>query len=59
MTEPLNDWLTLENMLEAWLDNGNAFSFEERQALIPVRDFIYTRAHPDAPRFDEETNQND
>ena len=45
MAEPVNDWLILEGMIEEWLDDGNANSFKERQALIPIRNFIYNRAH--------------
>ena len=39
----VNDWDIVEKMIEEWLFNGNAHSFKERQALIPLRNFIFNR----------------
>lgn len=37
-----NDWRELENMLEEWILNPvNRVTFQQRQALIPTRDYIF------------------
>ena len=41
-----NEWSVLEKMIEDWLDAGHASDFNSRQALIPIREFIFKRAYP-------------
>lgn len=39
-----SDWDELEEMLEKWVTEAS-LTFEQRQSLIPIRDFIFDRTH--------------
>ena len=43
----MNDWDTLEGMLEEWV-LAHTRTFEQRQSLIPIRDFIFDRTETGA-----------
>lgn len=39
-----NDWDTVESMFEEWIDaNLRRLTHEQKQSLIPLRDFIFDR----------------
>jgi hypothetical protein len=42
-----SEWNKLEQMLEKWIVEAG-LTFEQRQSLIPIRDFIYEQTGEEA-----------
>jgi hypothetical protein len=51
----MTDWDKLEQMLEVWV-LASGLNFEQRQSLIPIRDFIFDRTTEGKPKAKEPDN---